>query len=786
MTTRTGAQKVKKYSYVGKDVPRIDAFEKVTGTALYTGDLRLPGMLYAKLLKSPHAHARIVNIDTSEAEKLLGVRAVLTGEETLYKVGIYISDKEPLAREKVRYVGEPVAAVAADTEEIAEQAVELIKVEYEDLPAVFDPRKAMEKSAPRVHDNPADYRHAPFIFPEPNSNVANHFKLRKGDIERGFKEADVIVENEFNQSQVQNVQMETHSSIGQWLPNGQINIWTSAQSAFAPRHLLSVALGIPLHKINVQVPYVGGGFGGKAGIHWEPLVVLLSKKAGGRPVKLVMTREEQFNTTAVRQGLFARIKTGVKKDGKITAMEIEYIWDAGAYADYGVNIGRAAGYSCTGPYEVPNIKADSYTVYTNHPYATAYRGFGHVEFHWATERQMDLVARAIDMDPVEFRLKNAALPGKITMTGEKLREDAGRVDQCIKAVAKEIEWGKKPPQLGGKKVRGIGLAALWKAPAIPSFTSSSAIVKLNEDGSATLSIGLVELGQGTPTAFAQMVADGLQIPLEKVKVVTRRESDFSPYSWQTVASRGLFMDGNAVLGAIKDAKDQIKSTAAELLKVSKDNLMIAGGGVYVREKPDRGMPLSAVATAGIYPDGRGIRGPVLGYGVYTAENLTNLDPETGQGRPALMWTFGAQGAEIEVDTETGDIRILKIVTALDLGKAINPQLVEGQIYGGVVQGLGTALMEEFVFDDKGKLLNNNLTDYKIFRAQDIPKKFVPILIENPQRNAPYGARGIGEHPPISVAAAVANAIYNATGVDIFDLPMSREKVWMALQKGCKK
>ncbi len=775
-----------KYSYVGKGIPRIDAFEKVTGTALYTADMKIKGMLHAKLLKSPRPHAKIVKIDTSEAEKLLGVRAILTGKEAPYKLGIYISDKEPLAREKVRYVGEPVVAVAADTEEIAEQAVELIKVEYEDLPAVFDPREAIKKGAPRVHDNPADYRHPPFIFPEPNSNVANHFKLRKGDIERGFKEADVVVENEFNQSQVQNVQMETHSSIGQWLPDGQINIWTSAQSPFAVRHLMSVALDIPLHKINVVVPYLGGGFGGKAGIHWEPLVVLLSKKAGGRPVKLVMTREEQFNTTAVRQGLFARIKTGVKKNGKITAMEIEYIWDAGAYADYGVNIGRAGGYACTGPYEVPNIKADSMTVYTNHPYATAYRGFGHVEFHWATERQMDLVARAIGMDPVEFRLKNAALPGKITATGEKLREDAGRVDQCIKAVAKEIGWGKKPARPAGKKVRGIGLAALWKAPAMPSHTSSSALVRLNEDGSATLSISLTEMGQGTPTAFAQMVAEGLQIPIEKVKVATERETDLSPYSWQTVASRGLFMDGNAVINAVEDAKNQIKATAAELLKVPKGSLVVGDGRVFVKGKPDKGLPLSAIATAGVRPDGSGVRGPIMGYGYYTAEGLTNLDPETGQGRPALMWTFGAQGAEIELDTETGDIRILKIVTALDVGKAINPQLVESQIIGGVVQGLGTAIMEEFVFDDNGKLLNNNLTDYKIFRAHDIPEKFVPIIIENPQRNAPYGARGIGEHPTISVAAAVANAIYNATGVDIFDLPMSREKVWRAVHKGCKK
>jgi len=772
---------VKKRSYVGEEADRIDAFEKVTGTATYTADIRLQGMLYTKLLKSPHAHARIVKIDTSGAEKLPGVRAVLTGEDIPYQFGIYMTDKYMLARDKVRHVGEPVVAVAADTEEIAEQAVELIKVEYEELPAVFDPRETIKEGAPLVHENLHEYLHAPFIFPKPHTNIANHFKARKGDVKRGFEEADVVVENEFNQPQVQNVQMESHVSIGQWLPNGQINIWTSAQSPFAVRHLLSAGLNVPIHKINVQVPYLGGGFGGKAGLHWEPLVVLLSKKAGGRPVKLMMSREEEFNTAAVRQGLYARIKTGVKRDGKITAMEIEYIWDSGAYADYGVNIGRAAGYSCTGPYEVPNIKADSLTVYTNHPYGTAYRGFGHVPFHWAIERQMDLVAREIGMDPVEFRMKNAALPGCITVTGEKLREDAGRVDECIKAVAKELEWGKEGKQKG-TKLRGKGIAALWKAPAMPAYTSSSAILKLNEDGTATLSISLTEMGQGTATAFAQMVAEGLQIPFEKVKVVNRQITDYSPYTWQTVASRGAFMDGNAVLSAIEDAKERIKDTAAELLGAPKDELMIADEKVFVKDNPDKSLPLGSIATCGVLPSGGGIKGPILGYGYYTAEGLTNLDPETGQGLPALMWTFGAQGAEIEVDTETGDVRLLKVVTALDLGKALNPKLVKGQIYGGVVQGLGTALMEEFVYDEKGVLLNNNLTDYKIFRAPDIPDKFVPILIENPQHNAPYGARGIGEHPTISIGPAVGNAIYDAIGVDLYDLPMSREKVWGALRK----
>jgi len=777
---------VKKYSYIGKDVPRIDAFEKVTGTALYTGDLKLSGMLYAKLLKSPHAHARIVNIDTSEAEKHPGVRAILTGKEAPYKFGIYMTDKEVLAQGKVHYVGEPVVAIAADTEEIAERAVELVKVQYEELPAVLDSREAMKDGAPLVHENLGEYKHAPFIYPKAGTNIANHFKLRKGDVERGFAQADVIVENEFYQPQVQNVQMETHSSIGQWLPDGQINVWTSAQSPFAVRHLLGLGLGVPIHKINVVVPYVGGGFGGKAGLHWEPLVVLLSKKAGGRPVRLVMTREEQFNTTAVRQGFFGRIKTGVRRDGKIVAEEILYIWDAGAYADYGVNITRAAGYSCTGPYEVPNVKCDSITVYTNHPYGTAYRGFGHSEFHFATERQMDLVARKIGSDPVKLRLINAMKPGKITATGEKLRDDSGRVDQCIKAVTKRLGWGKEKPKQVGKKFRGRGIAALWKCPAMPSSASSSAILKLNEDGSVTLSISSTEMGQGTPTALAQMVAEGLQMPIEKVKVVTKRETDFGPYSWQTVASRGLFMEGNATLDAVRDLKEQVMRTASQLLKVPKEKLKVADEKVFVRDKPENNIPLANLATAGVFPDGRGIGGPVLGYGVYTAEKLTNLDPETGQGFPSLVWTFGAQGAEVEVDVETGDVRVLKIVSAFDVGKTINPLLVKGQIYGGIVQGIGSALTEEFIYDSKGRLLNNNLTDYKICRMQDIPDEFVFIPIENPQRNAPHGARGVGEHARISIEPAIANAIYDAVGIDLFEIPMSREKVWKALRPECVK
>jgi len=774
---------VKEYSYIGKDVPRVDAVEKVTGMAKFAVDIKILGMLYAKVLKSPHAHARILSIDASKAEKLPGVKAVLTGKEIPLKVGIYVADRDVLAKEKARWVGDPVVVVAATSEEVAEEAVKLIEVKYKELKSVFDPREALKKDAPLVHENLHEYAHSPVFSPVPNTNIANNFKLRKGDVKKGFEEADIIVENEFFQPQVDHVPMETHACIGQYLPDGRINIWTSAQSPFAIRYLLGASLGVPVYKINVYVPYVGGGFGGKAGINLEPLVVLLSKKAGGRPVKFVPTREEEFTTAPIRQGIYARIKTGVKKNGKITAEEIEFIWDAGAYADYGVNIGRASGYTCVGPYEVPNIKCDSLTVYTNHPYGTAFRGFGHLELLWPIERQMDMVARKIGMDPVEFRLKNILRPGSITATGEKLREDAGRLDLCIKAVTKALNWGKEneaPKEPG--KFRGKGIAALCKAPAIPSNASSSALVKFNEDGSAVVLIGDTEIGQGTATAMAQIAAEELGLPIEKINVLWKRETDFSPYNWQTAASRGTFMSGNAVIAACEDAKEQIKAIAAQVLRVPKEALIVAKERVFLPERPEVGLPLRAVVMGYTYPNGNAIGEPVIGRGGYIARGMTHLDLETGQGRPAIKWTFGAHGVEVEVDTATGEVRILRAVSAFDVGKALNPLLVKGQIYGGFIQGMGIALMEEYIYNEKGATLNNNLTDYKIPRAPDIPDEHIPVIVETPQRDGPYGARGIGELSMIAIPSAIGNAIYDAVGVEIKNLPMSPEKVWKALTK----
>jgi CO/xanthine dehydrogenase Mo-binding subunit/aerobic-type carbon monoxide dehydrogenase small subunit (CoxS/CutS family) len=577
----TGGYKAAVYNkgekYVGGPTPRIDAVEKVTGSATYVHDMTLPGMLYARVKLSPHASARIVRIDTSKAVSMPGVKAVITGKELQQKVGLYMQDKDILARELVRYQGEAVAAVAAETEAQARAACDAIEVEYELLKPMMNVKEAFAPGASLVHEKLGEYSYLKGVFfPEPGTNVAHHQKIRKGDVAEGFKSADLVTEFEFNNPPVQHAPMETHTAIVQAKPGGMVDIITSAQSPFTVRNLFSHTFGIPHSKIRVRVPYVGGGFGGKAGIHLEPLVYCLSRASRGRPVKLTCTREEEFNMMPSRQGLNTVIKTGVTKEGKISALEVRYLWDAGAYADYGVNIGRAASYSGAGPYCVPNCKIDSLVVYTNKVFGTAYRGFGHLEVLWAIERNMDLVAKKLGLDPLEFRLRNLLRTGDTTITGEQFTDYHGRPDKCLEMVAKEIGWDarRKPaasaaPAKG--KVRGVGLAMLHKAPAMPTFTSCSVVIKFNEDASVNILVSGVDYGQGTYTALAQIAADELRIPIDKVRVSWDCDTDYTPYDWQTVASRFTVMGGNAVIQAAADCLGQIRRVAAQVLRVPEEH-----------------------------------------------------------------------------------------------------------------------------------------------------------------------------------------------------------------------
>ncbi|MDR1089013.1 MAG: xanthine dehydrogenase family protein molybdopterin-binding subunit [Coriobacteriales bacterium] len=777
------------FRYIGKPVKRNDGPEKVSGTAQYAGDIVLSGMLHARLLTSPYAHARILSIDTCAAEALPGVRAVITGEHGSVKVGIYMQDKSVIATDTVRYQGEIVAAVAADTVEIAREAVSLIKVDYEPLEVLNDVRKAVEPDAMLLHPHLGTYAHSVGVFfPEPGSNIANHTRIRRGNLEEGFKQADLILENSFEQNQVLHVPLETHVTLVQWGVDDQIKIWSSGQSPFSVRDLFSIAFGIPRANIEVNIPFVGGGFGGKAGIHLEPLVALLSKAAGGRPVKLEPTREEECQTLPCRQGQVARIKTGCTRDGKIVAEQVEILWDAGAYADYGVNIGRASATSACGPYHIPNICVDAKTVYTNHLYGTAYRGFGHPEVFFAVERQRDLMARELGMDPTEFRLKNLLYPGDETITGELITENTGSPDKCLKRAIELIDAqtpyteAEKEQMAATGKLRGKAAAVLQKAPAMPTWSASSALVQMNEDGSVRISVSGVDYGQGTYTILRQIAAERLKMPIEDVYINKSVITPLSPYDWQTVASRMTSICGMAVMEACDDLIKQIREIGAIALRAAAHEVEFDNAEVYVRQNPQYRIAFGKIAMGYIYENGNAVGGPLIGRGKAIAQGLSNLDEHTGQGKAALDWTYGAHAVEIEVELATGDIEVLQMATVIDAGRVMNEQLLHGQIVGGALQGLGCTFSEVLLHDDQGRLLTRNFTDYKIPTFKDMPRKMYTDVVETPQLDGPYGARGAGEHPLISVTSTVANALANATGLEFYDLPLSAWRVWTKLQE----
>jgi CO/xanthine dehydrogenase Mo-binding subunit len=776
----------KTLNHVGHSPERQEAQIKLTGAAVYASDMSLPGMLHAQLKRSPHASAKIRKIDVSKAEKLQGVRAILTGEDLDYRLGLYVVDKDILAKGFVRHYGEAVVAVAADTLAIAKEAVELIEVDYEILPGVLNHMDALKEGAPLVHPELGSYDYIKEVFsPQAGTNIANLSKCRKGDIEKGFAEAEWIVEREYTNPSVQHVPMETHVAIVEWRPGDEITIWTSAQSPFTVRGLFCYTFKVPLTKVHVHIPHVGGGFGGKAGIHLEPLVACLSRKAGGRPVKFQATREEEFSLLPCRSALTYKIKTGVRADGKIVAQKMEMFWDAGAYADYAVNVTRASGYSAAGPYEIPNAWLDAYTIYTNKPYGTAYRGFGHVEFFWGLERHMELVAQTIGMDPLEFRRMNLLKPGSLTLTGEKITAHSGDIRKCLDAVASAINYGRLTPAEQAREMQtglkiGKGVATLHKAPAMPPFTATAVVVKMNSDGTVLVNVGLTEIGQGSTTAFAQIAAERLGFPLSKVTVTVEKDTDRDPYDWQTVASKGLMLTGNATILACEDLLKNAYAMAGQVLRAQSCDLEHDGEKIYLKHNHDRFVTFTQLSIGYCYPDGNAIGGPLIGVGRYAAQGLTNLNKETGQGLPALDWTYGAHGIIVEVNPATGQYHILKISSAYDVGKAINPEMVRGQCIGGMIQGLGTALCEGYIYDQQGHLLNPSFTDNKIPTARDLPDDIECLNVETPQLDGPYGARGVGEHPMISVAPALGNAIQSAVGAELTHMPIRAEDVWRAI------
>ncbi len=492
---------------IGDSVPRVDAREKALGSALFGDDLQFgPGLLYARIKRSPHPHAKILRVDLEKARALPGVKAVVSGADYPGMIGLYLTDRYIFCRDRVRYVGDPIAGVAAVSEEIAEQAVALIEVEYELLPGVFDPEYGAQPEAPVLHPELGSYPVANFIFPEPGSNISNHFRIRKGDVEAAWPECAAIIEREYRIPHVQHVPIEPHVAVARVEEGGKITLWGSSQSPFAQRNLIAKALDVSQSDVQVIAPYVGGGFGCKAGVSMEALAVAVAMKVPGRPVKLRLTREEEFYTAFVRQGLVAHFKMGCDKEGRLLAMENRFYWDGGAYTEYGVNITRASGYSSSGPYDVPNVKTDSYCVYTNHPVGGPMRGFGMPELHAGLEQCIDELAHAMEMDPVAFRLLNCVRTGDTLVTGMTMHPIG--LDQCLTKAAEAIGWGQQAPPSAPNKRRGKGIALMWKAPAMPPNAGSSARVALAEDGTVAVSVGGQEIGQGSFTIAAQMAAGG--------------------------------------------------------------------------------------------------------------------------------------------------------------------------------------------------------------------------------------------------------------------------------------
>ena len=767
---------------VGTSSPRKDGLDKVHGRTRYTDDLHPPGLLHAALVTSPHAHAAIVSVDTSGAATAPGVRAVVTGADFSILLGLYLGDKTPLARGKVRHFGEPVAAVIADTPHEAEDAAGLIRVEYEPLPVVGSPREALAPGAPLIHEEMETYAHIPAMHPEPGSNVANRTKIRKGDAEAGFSRADVLVEQEFSFPPGDHAAMEPRAAIAEIMADGTVVIRSSTQAPFVVRALMSVFFHIPPGKIVIETPFVGGGFGGKAGIQLEGLAYLLSKSVGGRPVRLANSREQDIVSSPGHIGLEAKVKLGASKEGKIIAMDLLFLFDSGAYADYAVNISRAAAIACTGPYNVPHVRADSLCVYTNHPFATAYRGFGH-EIIIAVERAMDALAEKLGMDPVELRVLNAIRPGDTSPTQSVMDPNTGDLPECIRRAAKMIGWEEGARiERGANRVRAKGLNCFWKAPAMPTNADAGAVLTFNEDGSMNLSCGVLEIGTGTHSCVAQMVAERFRDDPRTVHINYEVCTRHSPHDWATAASRSLFMAGRAALAAADDALRQIKRTASAPLKCPEEDLEVSGGRVYVRDDPRHGLPLSKVVLGYEYPDGQCIGGQVIGRGNYISRGLTGIDAETGEGNPALEWTLGAEAVEVEVDMTDGSFEVLKAVCAMDVGKVINPRLARGNVVGAMAMALGFATTEGFVFDASARPMNVQLRDFKTPRFGEHPEYDVSF-VETPQGDGPFGARGLGEQGVLGIPGAVANAVSRAIGTPIDSLPITPERIWKAVRGG---
>jgi len=770
---------------IGVSIPRKEAFDKVTGRAKYTDDTLLPGTLYAKMLTSPYAHANIKSIDISKAKKALGVQAVITGDYFPILCGTVLEDRPPIARDKVRYYGEPVAVVIANSEQEAMKAVKLIDVEYEPLPVVNSINDALKPNAVLIHENLNQYNHAVHnVYPEQNTNISDRIKIRKGDMGKGWSESEVTVEGSFSLPQSDHLAMETRNVRAEIMPDGKVIIHTSSQGPYSVKKLLSKYYNIPEGNIIVKVPFVGGGFGGKAPIQLELIAYLASKAVDGRLVKIANSREEDIKTSPCKIGLEANLKIGATKDGIIKALEAKYKVDGGAYVDIGPRMAKAIAVDCSGPYNIENIWCDSICVYTNHTYVTSYRGFGHAEYTFCMERLLDKLSANLGIDPLELRIKNAIRPGQYTPTQVKTTlSNIGKLPDCLiklKELAKWDEGQVIKTKEGMIKAKGIG--CFWKTSDSPVNAVSGVFLTFNSDGSINLNCGAVEIGPSTKTTLAQILAEKLKMDVGRIHVMMGVDTQISPEHWKTVASMTTFMAGRAVIRAGDDLIRQLRSLAAVIMKSPPEDLEVAEEKVYLKQDPEMYVSFKDLARGYTEANGLAVEGQILGRGSFIMNHITVLDEQTGKGKPGPAWTVGAQAVEIEYDPNKFTYRLLKAVTVLDAGKVINPKTSKGLIMGGINMGFGIATREAFKYDENARLQTTTLRTYKVMRFGENPE-YIVDFIETPQIDAPFGARGFAEHGIISIPAAFANALSHAAEYEFDKLPITPEMIWKAKTGG---
>jgi len=747
---------------VGRPVPRVDGLEKVTGRARYVTDLVIPGMAHARVMRSPYAHARVRRVDVTRARALTGVLAALCGADLTWCEPYYgpaYRDRPVLAIDVARYEGEPVAAVAAVDEATADAALDLIEVDYEPLPPVITLEEALAPGAPLVHTGKPQagiFADLSTLRPEPGTNICHQFRFARGDSAGALASADLVLDDTYRFPPVQHYAMEPHAAVAVWSETDGLTIWASSQNPYSVRVELAKMFDVPLARIRVVVPHLGGGFGSKTYAKLEPLAAALAR-AAGRPVRLAASVAEAFQTVR-RCAARVHVRVGFRRDGLLVAVECDADYDVGAYADIGPRVVQKATYTATGPYRVPHVELAARAVYTNTTPGGAFRGFGVPQLAWALESLVDAAADRLGRDPVELRRQNFLAHGEEFAPGDTPID--GKLEESLSRAAEAIGWTR-----ASAADRGRGVAAMLKASVAPSV--SEAIVRLHTDGSVSVLASAVEMGQGTRTVLAQIAAEVLCVPLARVTVV-QPDTAVTPYDQTTSSSRSTTMTGRAVQVASEDVREQLLRITAEALGVATRDLTLDEGAVVA---PARRLPYAEVLLLRFGMSG----GELIGRGVIapgrTAAPLGGSTP---------FWEMAVGAAEVSVDEETGAVRVERYVSVADVGRAVNPLLLEGQDEGGVVQGLGHTLLEEMLYAD-GHLLNGTLLLYRVPRADDAPEALECHFVENADGSGPFGAKGAGEGSLIPVSPAVANALARLTGVRLRDLPLTPERVWRALR-----